>query len=125
MTDLTWIGGGNNRASNPLLWSPASAPSAGDNLIVTASPDNPGPFTMNVKGDDLAGDTVSIDARFTANLSKHAVMSATGGNEGLTFNLSQNSTLDFSPGFTSGLTVNVSGHDNATIGAERGMAAIN
>ena len=91
----TWIGGGNNEASNPLLWSSHTAPVAGDTLSVTAAPDNPGPFTMNVSDNALAGDTVSISAPLTANLASKAVMTANLTGAAATFNLKPHAQLTF------------------------------
>lgn len=42
MTNRTWIGGGNNQASNPKDWSPTGAPQPGDGLLLMNS------GTMNV-----------------------------------------------------------------------------
>lgn len=58
---LTWVGGGNNPTSNPADWSPAAAPKAGDTLSM-------GSGTMNLSGDALAGDTLSIMPNATANI---------------------------------------------------------
>jgi hypothetical protein len=67
----TWVGGGNNRASNPKDWSPRGAPRPGDSLNMTDG-------TMKLAGNALAGDTLSvtgpagstvtIDARHSAEL---------------------------------------------------------
>jgi hypothetical protein len=58
---LTWIGGGNNLASNPADWSPAIAPAAGDALAM-------GSGTMNLTGNALAGDTLSVTPNATADI---------------------------------------------------------
>ncbi len=50
---LTWIGGGNNAASNPLDWSTDTVPKAGDTLIMTAG-------TINVGNSNLAGDVLTV-----------------------------------------------------------------
>jgi hypothetical protein len=59
MTNKTWIGGRNNNAGNPRDWSPNGVPQPGDDLIITQG-------VMNVSGNALAGDTLSIDAPFGA-----------------------------------------------------------
>jgi len=128
MTSLTWVGGGNNKASNPLDWSPHQAPEPGDFLRVLAIPASPGPFTMNVGGNDLTGDPLSINlfvpSSFTANLSHKAVMSAFVSPSHATFNLSQDSTLDVSTSYGTAM-VNISGNDTATISPWRGGAIVN
>jgi hypothetical protein len=53
MTNRTWVGGGNDNASNPNDWSPAGTPQLGDALSMAQG-------VMNVSGDSLAGDTLSI-----------------------------------------------------------------
>lgn len=49
----TWVGGGNNKASNPKDWSPRGAPQPGDSLNMTNG-------TMKLAGNALAGDTLSV-----------------------------------------------------------------
>ncbi len=119
MATLTWRGGGNNNASNPNDWTPTGAPRPGDALQTDYPPQS---YTMNIRGNDLAGDTFSMNnATLTANLSHQATMTAFMwlSNAG-TFNLSQNSTLDLSlmSGFHVGIntaTVNIAGTDNFTL----------
>ena len=53
MASTTWIGGGNNEASNPNDWSPTGTPQPGDTLTMSSG-------TMHVSGNDLAGDTLSV-----------------------------------------------------------------
>jgi hypothetical protein len=76
---LTWIGGGNNRASNPADWSTGTAPAAGDQLHVGSIGTQSGPFTLDVRGGDLAGNFLDFSTglglgsvAFTANLSHQA-----------------------------------------------------
>jgi hypothetical protein len=52
--DRTWLGGGNDRASNPNDWSPKGSPQPGDALSM------PNGGTMNIHGNDLHGDTLLI-----------------------------------------------------------------
>src|SRR3954453_5193678 len=101
MTARTWIGGGNNQADNAKDWSPGGVPQAGDTLAVFPPAGSPQQSVMNVKGNALAGDQVSIGiadgpgAVLTANLSQKAVMTADLLGESVgTFNLSQHSTLN-------------------------------
>jgi hypothetical protein len=78
MAALTWIGGGNNKASNPQDWSPTGAPVPGDTLQVAGSGNI---YTINVRGDALAGNLVRIsDASVTMNLSHDAAVNASFGN---------------------------------------------
>ncbi len=78
MATLTWVGGGNNRASNPNDWSPAQVPVSGDVLMMPLG------GSMNIAGLDLAGDTLEIGSGEAApvssppaflNLSHHAQVS--------------------------------------------------
>jgi len=152
MAGLTWIGGGDNRASNPDDWSPSQVPQPGDSLTVLATADNLGPFTMNVSGNDLAGDSLLVDGfrstapfDFTANLSGRAIMSADALFSGShsTFNLSHQSTLTLGVDQSSptvnlsqnsaahialsraGVVLNISGNDAATISSDRGGGVVN
>jgi probable HAF family extracellular repeat protein len=54
MATLTWVGGGNNRASNPNDWSPAQVPMPGDVLMM------PMGGTMYIADRELAGNTLEI-----------------------------------------------------------------
>jgi hypothetical protein len=58
-TQRTWIGCGNNEASNPNDWSPTGAPQPGNSLNMSAG-------TINISGDALAGDTLTIPYGFPA-----------------------------------------------------------
>jgi hypothetical protein len=53
MTNRTWLGGGNNKASNPQDWSPAGAPPAGDALTLQSG-------TMDISGNELRGDALLV-----------------------------------------------------------------
>ncbi|HQT78072.1 MAG: hypothetical protein B7Z80_12505 [Rhodospirillales bacterium 20-64-7] len=53
-TTLTWLGGGDNLASDPNDWSPTGTPAPGDTLLLNTG-------TINLVGDILAGSTVSVD----------------------------------------------------------------
>ena len=54
MTDRTWIGGGNNDASDPNDWNPTGVPLLGDSLLM------PDGGTMNIIGNDLVGDRLQV-----------------------------------------------------------------
>ncbi|HEX2940018.1 MAG TPA: hypothetical protein VHO91_03160 [Rhodopila sp.] len=54
-TTLTWVGGGDNLASDPADWSPSGVPAPGDTLFVNTG-------TINLTGDVLAGATLEVDA---------------------------------------------------------------
>jgi hypothetical protein len=81
MTDRTWIGGTNNKASNPKDWSPTGVPQQGDRLFITGSfgavPPN---GTLNITGNDLAGDILTAGSVPT-----HSIV---------TINLSHDASLD-------------------------------
>lgn len=49
----TWLGGGNNNASNPKDWSPGGAPTPGETLNIEQG-------TINVHQGDLSGDTLDV-----------------------------------------------------------------
>jgi hypothetical protein len=94
MTTRTWIGGGNNKASNPRDWSPTGTPQPGDTLTMTPN------ATINIRGNDLAGDTLNLTDNDTVNLSKgaHAVVDAgysppTSVSDVFAFNISGTDTL--------------------------------
>lgn len=58
MTKKTWVGGGNDNASNAKDWSPNGAPFSGDTIDMQSG-------TMNIRGNDLAGNTLLLDEPFT------------------------------------------------------------
>ena len=66
-----WLGGGNNKGTNPLDWSPNGIPQTGDSLFAEGTFGNsPFPvYTLNVRGNDLAGDTLTT---FFANVTVNA-----------------------------------------------------
>ena len=114
MTNRTWVGGGNNRASNAGDWSPDGAPQPGDALDMQSG-------VMNIRGNDLAGDTLVIGAvqattAATLNLSRYADVSlqpASLSDDQITVNVRGSDTLhvqrsDF-PSLAR-LTVNLADH---------------
>ena len=79
---LTWVGGGNNLASNPADWSPALKPQPGDSLVM-------GSGTMNLSGKALAGDTLSIrpGANVTINTIGNATLDLSNTTPGAAINI--------------------------------------
>jgi hypothetical protein len=77
MTDRTWVGGSNNKASNPSDWSPTGAPQPGDALTM------PDGTTMNVRGNALAGDTLVTLGNADINTSAGAALDLTTRNNGV------------------------------------------
>jgi hypothetical protein len=65
VTARTWIGGGNNQATNPNDWSPTGAPEPGDSLTMTHG-------VMDISGNDLAGDTLSLTGNDSKELDSRA-----------------------------------------------------
>ena len=91
-----WLGGGNNKGTNPLDWSPNGTPQTGDSLFAEGTFGNsPFPvYTLNVRGNDLAGDTLTtFFANVTVNASHRAVLNVIDSNGTDTFNLANRSTL--------------------------------
>ena len=95
-----WIGGDDNNASNPNDWSPTGVPGLGDTLTMTSG-------TMNICGNALLGDTLTIPALskpFTATVNLQAadvsISARQGGNtidvnvSGGTSNLALNALMD-------------------------------
>jgi len=112
MTDRTWIGGGNNNANRANHWSPDGVPQPGDTLEMQAG-------TMNIRGDDLAGDTLVINkpttetAPTTLNLSRHAVVSLSESPflfDSVTVNVKGSDTLNVQTSFGGQFTVNLADH---------------
>ncbi len=74
MTRKTWIGGGNDNASDAKDWSPSGIPVAGDTIDIHSG-------TMLIRGNDLAGNALLLDkpasntAATTLILSHHASVS--------------------------------------------------
>jgi hypothetical protein len=106
MTTRTWIGGGNNKASNPKDWSPAGVPQPGDSLSM-------GSGTMNLSGTALAGDTLTIGGGATAdiNTGHAAVLKLATQVPGAHINIGVacGSTLTLTANFGSYSYLNVSG----------------
>ena len=117
MTSRTWVGGGNDNASNPNNWSPGGVPVPGDTLSMLSG-------TMNVRDNNLAGDTLGIgaaqtSATMTLNLSRHAGVSldiAQFSDDQVTVNATGSDTLNVNTEFPSGLdmTVNLADHAKLT-----------
>jgi hypothetical protein len=123
----TWIGGGNNEASNPSDWSPTGIPQPGDTLQLTSGST---PLMMNVSGNDLAGDTLDIpfdSAPLTMNMSHKAAadVNVSIGADGGTYNLTQRSTLNTTVTGSSSQVVNVSGSDRFSTTGDEDMLKVN
>ena len=122
MATFTWIGGGKNKANNPNDWSPNSLPQPGDSLSISGpQPTSLSPafasYTMNVRGNELAGDTLGIsNADATINMTHKAAVTAQVGQADVTFNMSGGSSLDMNVStilalYSTHNTINVSGRD--------------
>jgi len=113
MANRTWLGGGNNNANNPDDWSSTGVPVPGDVLDMQAG-------TMNVRGNNLAGNSVvigkeQVGAEPTLNLSHHANVSleiAQFSDDQVTINVQGSDTLNVRSDFPSSgsLTVNLADH---------------
>ncbi|PPQ29173.1 hypothetical protein CCS01_22555 [Rhodopila globiformis] len=89
-----WVGGGGNAAGNPANWSPAGVPQPGDTLQIA------GGKTINVMGNDLAGDTLTVTGtgsagpRVTINASHKAQLNLQDYNAPVTLNVSDTVSLN-------------------------------
>jgi hypothetical protein len=105
----TWIGGGNNKASNPGDWSPVGRPQPGDSLSMNSG------TTINIRSNDLAGNPLTYRSDDTINLSHGANVTAQSAiittpsdvATDVVFNVRGTDTLDVSSGFGAGVTVNI------------------
>lgn len=85
MTARTWIGGGANLATDPNNWSPTGIPQLGDTLTMAGG-------TMDVTGDDLAGDTLAMTGTDVINVTGSTAMALeTSGSLNATVNLAAGS----------------------------------
>ncbi|HTI80837.1 MAG TPA: hypothetical protein VL614_10365 [Acetobacteraceae bacterium] len=109
-TPRIWSGGGNNKASNPIDWSPAGRPQPGDNLMMNAG------TTIDIRGNDLAGNPLTYRSDDTMNLSHGANVSAQAAvvtappdfADNVVFNVRGMDTLNVSSaGFEADVTVNI------------------
>lgn len=118
MTSRTWIGGGNNNASGANHWSPDGMPQPGDTLEMLTG-------TMNIRGNDLAGDALLINKPYgetaptTLNLSHHANVSVEipqNQTEQVTINVKGSDTLNLQNDHPSsgGFFVNLADHASLT-----------
>jgi hypothetical protein len=113
----SWLGGGNNTPATPADWSVFGAPQPGDKLLVTGPLTQPfQPYTMNVYGNGLAGDTINtLYADLTLNDYSAVPVTVSDQSGSDTFNLANGSTLNLTmAGFTQtyggSATVNITGH---------------
>jgi hypothetical protein len=108
MVSRTWLGGGNNRASNPEDWSPAGVPQSGDTLTMMSG-------TINIRGNDLASPGIG-------GLS----LGGLDANGSTTINLTNAKLGNPVTEFDAGTKVNVHGSDTAYLslnGAHHGAGA--
>ena len=70
-SSLVWVGGGTNLASNAADWSPSVAPEAGDVLSI-------GSGTINLAGNALAGDPLTIVSVSGSQSPANTVINASG-----------------------------------------------
>ena len=117
MTKKTWVGGGNNNASNAKDWSPKGVPVPGDTIDIQSG-------TMNIRGNDLAGNTLLLDKPFTntaattLNLTRHASVSLNVPaflSETVTVNVQGTDTLHVANATPSDLFLTVNLADHATL----------
>lgn len=90
--DLTWVGGGNNQASNSKNWSPNQLPASGGTLMMDGG-------TMNVQGATLAGDSLYVvggPGVESVNLTNATLTSISS--EGATINLTGNNSFELEGG---------------------------
>ncbi len=133
MTALTWVGGGNNKASVPGHWSPHAKPQPGDTLQMEGNTFPYPTYNMDIRGNELAGDPLLIqNANATINM-RHAEATfsvvttfgpPTPSANSVTVDMSRNSTLNLTTqGSLAHPTVNLSGSDtlNAQIGYQSGL----
>ncbi len=124
----TWIGGGNNNASRIADWSPHGVPQPGDTLTMADG------TTMNLTGNQLAGDTLNVGNGSTATINISGITdlnladgSGLGPAADATVNLAAHSEWigDFNVTPLSRLTVNGTGTiDNVSSSAVTGTAVI-
>jgi hypothetical protein len=105
-TSLTWVGGGDNQASNSVDWSPHGVPGVGTALSMPQG-------TMNVSGDDLKGNSLRLGPATTVTMANNAAVHVfidNMGNGPETFNASGDASLALAGGGVGGdVTVNLKG----------------
>ena len=103
MVDRFYVNGDGNNASDADNWSPTGVPQPGDHLHIENG-------TLNIRGNDLAGDILQADqpgdATNTLNLSHHAVV---------TLAVDRNPMPPVDVATLDDTTVNVSGSDTLTL----------
>ena len=110
-TSLTWVGGGSNQASNAADWSPGVAPEPGDVLSI-------GSGTINVAGNALAGDTLTV---VSVAGSQPAVSTVINTSAAATLNLAVDNLPPYE--FTETLQINVAAGSTLTLNANVATAA--
>lgn len=86
-TSLTWLGGGNNLATNPKDWTPNQVPASGDTLTMNSG-------TINVKGAALAGDDLYLFGTSEVVNFNNATLDLVGDFGGVTLNLTGNNSFN-------------------------------
>ncbi|WP_428532685.1 hypothetical protein [Rhodopila sp.] len=110
-SSLTWVGGGNNLASNAADWSPGFAPEPGDVLSI-------GSGTIDVAGNALAGDTLTIVSVAGSQPAVSTVINTSGA---ATLNLAVANTPPYA--FAETLRINVAAGSTLTLNANVGSEA--
>ena len=93
----TWLGGADKAASNFNNWSPTGTPQPGDTLEVS------GTATINVSGNDLAGDNLNIygsptnPTTVTINATDNAQLNIEENNSNTTINVADTATVNLLP----------------------------
>ena len=113
MTTRTWVGGAGNQASDPNDWSQPGLPQPGDSLAMPAG-------TMNLSGQVLAGDTLTIGGNGTADINTTGATTlqrATARPSAhINIHVALHSTLTLTANFGSNSYLNVVGGKLAFIG---------
>ncbi len=103
MTDRTWTGAENNSAGNPNNWSPTGVPVPGDTLAMPGG-------TMNIRDNDLAGDTLVFGTGQTPATTTLTSVTAT-----LNLSHQANVALDVPQYASDQVTINVKGSDTLNV----------
>ena len=118
----TWLGGADNAASNLNNWSPTGTPQPGDTLEASSA------ATINVSGDDLAGDNLNIygsattPTNVTINATNNAQLNIGAQNSDTTINVADTATVSLQ-GLNSDATINVA--DTTTVNLQTRQTNLN
>jgi hypothetical protein len=103
-TNRVWVGGGNNKASNPKDWSPNGVPEPGDNLTMSSG-------IMRIRDTDLLNDELVIPRGSSSTVS---LQNATVEGQGVGIATFGNLHADLS-GKTDALTLLTAGTSSTTV----------